>query len=31
MGAKEQAVAGELEAALDALHQDVYANNMAPY
>ncbi len=36
MGAKELAMAGELEtspdaAALDALHRDVYANNMAPY
>ena len=31
MGAKEKVVAGELEARLDALHRDVYANNMAPY
>ena len=36
MGAKELAVTGKLgaspdAAALDALHRDVYANNMAPY
>ena len=31
MGAKEKAVTGDIEAALDQLHRDVYANNMAPY
>jgi gentisate 1,2-dioxygenase len=31
MGAKEKTVSDDLDAALDALHRDVYANQMAPY
>ena len=31
MGAKEKTVADDVGSALDALHRDVYANNMAPY